>query len=109
MADRGFLVEDEIRIRNASMAMPAFTKGKSQLDPLDVEETRAIANLRIHVERVIGLVRLKYTILSTILPITILSKVVGDIPVIDQIVTVCSALINLCPSIVVKPKPPADA
>lgn len=105
MADRGFLVEDEVRIRNASMAMPAFTKGKAQLDPLDVEETRSIANLRIHVERVIGLVRLKYTILSTILPITTLSKVVGDIPVIDQIVTVCSALINLCPSIVVKPNP----
>lgn len=105
MADRGFLVEDEVRIRNCSMAMPAFTKGKAQLDPLDVEETRSIANLRIHVERVIGLVRLKYTILSTILPITTLSKVVGDIPVIDQIVTVCAALINLCPSIVVKPKP----
>ena len=35
----------------------AFTKGRAQLDAKDAEETRAIAHLRIHVERVIGLVR----------------------------------------------------
>ena len=43
--------------------IPAFTKGKNQLSALDVHETRNIANVRIHVERVIGNVCQKYYIL----------------------------------------------
>ena len=41
---------------------PAFTKGKAQLTALELEKTRSITNVRIHVERVIGIVRQKYTI-----------------------------------------------
>ena len=44
------------------MVVPAFTKGKEQLDQVDVETTRGIANVCIHVERVIGLLCRKYTI-----------------------------------------------
>ena len=47
------------------MEMPVFTKGKNQLSPLDVESTRKIASVRIHVERVIGLVGQKYTTSKT--------------------------------------------
>ena len=47
----------------ASLLIPAFTKGKSQLSALEVENTRTIANFCIHVERVIGCVRQKYSIL----------------------------------------------
>jgi hypothetical protein len=32
--------------------IPAFTKGKDQLDPVDVEKKRMILTIRIHVERV---------------------------------------------------------
>jgi len=38
----------------ASLHIPAFTKGKSQLSALEVEKTCTIANVRIHVKRVIG-------------------------------------------------------
>lgn len=55
--------------------MPAFTKGKSQLHPLDLEE---YTNLRIHVERVIGSLRQKYTILNTTIPISILTLIKFD-------------------------------
>jgi len=55
MADRGFTIHESLALRRAELAIPAFTKGKSQLDPIDVENTRGIANVRIHVERVIGL------------------------------------------------------
>ena len=61
MADRGFTIHDIVTLRRAELAIPAFTKGKSQLDPVDIESTRGIANVRIHVERVIGLLRNKYT------------------------------------------------
>lgn len=85
--------------------MPAFTKGKDQLDPEDVERTRGIANVRIHVERVIVLLRRKYLILSGILPIDFLksdpnSSEEGKKPMIDRIITVCAALTKLCPGIV---------
>ena len=41
----------------ASFHIPAFTKGLSQLFPVDVEKTRKLANLCIHIERVIGATR----------------------------------------------------
>ena len=68
MADRGFTICDSVGLKQAKLVIPAFTKGKSQLDPVDVERTRGIANVRIHVERVIGLLKRKYTILEGTLP-----------------------------------------
>ena len=34
---------------------------RSQLDPIDMENTRGIANVRIHLKRVIGLLQKKLT------------------------------------------------
>lgn len=50
--------------KRAELVIQAFTNRKSQQDPIDVEKTRGIANVRIHVERVIGLLKNKYTILQ---------------------------------------------
>ena len=105
MADRGFTIQESLIFHKAELAIPAFTKGKDQLDPVDVEGTRGIANVRIHVERVIGLLRRKYTILSGILPIDFLQcdpngSQEAKIPMIDRIITVCAALTNLCNGIV---------
>ena len=54
MADRGFTIQESVALYQAQLAIPAFTRGKNQLDQLDVERTRGIANVRIHVEHVIG-------------------------------------------------------
>ena len=101
LADRGFDIGDSVGMKQARLHLPAFTKGKSQLSPLEIEETRTIANVRIHVERVIGNIRQKYTILHSTLPIHFIIPRLGeDIPLIDRIVRVCSALINVCDSVV---------
>ena len=104
MADRGFTIEENLSLYQAKLAIPAFTKGKSQLDPVSVEKTRGIANVRIHVERVIGLLRQKYTVLQSILPIDYLLCSDKErnrcCPMVDRLIRVCCALINLCPSVV---------
>ena len=51
LADRGFRLDDELMFRNCTLEIPAFTKGKKQLSAGEVEETRQLSNIRIHVER----------------------------------------------------------
>ena len=102
LADRGFTIAESLMFQQAQLAIPAFTKGKDQLDPVDVEKTRGIANVRIHVERVIGLLRRKYSILSGILPIdfSVISNTNGSqeeaTPMIDRIINVSAAYLLIC-------------
>ena len=100
LADRGFDISDSVGLMQATLHIPAFTKGKGQLSALEVHETRKIANVRIHVERVIGTVRQKYSILQSTLPIQYVNKRKGNCPTIDMIVHVCCALCNVCESVV---------
>lgn len=58
LADRRFTISESVALYQAQLAFPAFTKGKNQLDPFDVE-TQGIANVRIHVEHLIRHVRQK--------------------------------------------------
>ncbi|KXJ08400.1 hypothetical protein AC249_AIPGENE15541 [Exaiptasia diaphana] len=101
MADRGFTIEESLALHQARLAIPVFTKGKNQFDPHSVEKTRGIANVRIHVEQVIGLLRQKYTMLQGTLPIDyLLATRSSSCPLVDRVIRVCSALTNLCPSVV---------
>lgn len=102
LADRGFTIRESVALYQAQLAIPAFTKGKNQLDPFDVERTREIADVRIHMARVIGLLRQKYTILQSTLPLDYLtcSNNAANCPLIDRMIRVCSALTNLYPSVV---------
>ena len=52
LADRGFNIQATLGCRMAHVKIPAFTRGKSQLAPVDLETTRKIAHVRIHLERV---------------------------------------------------------
>ena len=100
LADRGFDISDSVGTMHAQLHIPAFTKGKTQLSALEVHETRKIANVRIHVERVIGNVRQKYSILQSTLPIQYVIKRSGCCPTIDSIISVCCALCNVCESVI---------
>uniref|UniRef100_A0ABD2XQ58 DDE Tnp4 domain-containing protein n=1 Tax=Trichogramma kaykai TaxID=54128 RepID=A0ABD2XQ58_9HYME len=100
LTDRGFLIEDSLNTVGASLYIPAFTKGVNQLDPLDLEKTRKIANVRTHVERVIGGLKQKFQILSGRIPLDMLYTDSNGDSLIDEITLVCGALFNLCPSII---------
>ncbi|XP_021713249.1 uncharacterized protein LOC110681527 isoform X2 [Aedes aegypti] len=103
MADRGFLIKNYVENTGVELLLPAFTVGQDQLHPLDIEKTRKLANVRIHVERVIVQLRNKYKILyKNKFPISTLKRTKNycETPLMDQIVTVCCSLVNLCPSVV---------
>ena len=68
MADRGFNISEVLGTYGAELAIPSFTRGKKQLNPEDFELTRRIANVRIHVERVIASTKQEYSLLDRILP-----------------------------------------
>ena len=91
LADRGFDIKDSVGLLCSRLEIPAFSKNKKQLDAISIEQTRNIANVRIHVERVIGNVR------KSILYLVLLND---EERTLDKIVYVCCALINICDSVV---------
>ena len=81
------------------MLIPAFTRGKSQLSAKEVEVSRKIASVRIHIERVIGLLKNRYTISQGILPLRLLKSIKDEgvsatFANCDKIFTVRAALTN---------------
>ena len=101
LADRGFDISEEVAMMQATLQIPTFTKGMDQLPPTEIVKTRKLANLRIHVERVIGATRQRFSILSSILLIQYMTaRSQDDIPNVDKIACVCSALNNVCASVV---------
>jgi hypothetical protein len=100
LADRGFLVEEEISSRGAKLITPSFMNNKTQLSNTSSERTRRIANVRIHVERIIGVLRTRFKILNGPICMKFFFKYDDTVPLYDKIVRVCCVLNNLCPSVV---------
>lgn len=53
MADKGFDIEDLLRGKKASLNIPPFLESQTQFVSRDVQKTKEIASVRIHVERAI--------------------------------------------------------
>ena len=84
-----------------SWKSPPSLEGKKQLSLDEVEYSQRLSKVKIHIERVIGLLKNKYTILQSTLPVSTLKCNDGkETSLIDKIVTVCAALVNLCPSVI---------
>ena len=102
LADRGFNISDSIAVTGATLAIPPYTRGRNQISAIEVENTRKLANARIHVERVIGVMRQRFSILSAtgVLPKDLVKTKLGEGVLLDSIVRVCCALNNVCEGIV---------
>jgi len=70
LADRGFTLQDDFAVEcSAELIIPAFTRGKKQLEAKDVEKSREMARVRVHIERVIGALKRRFRILQGVMPI----------------------------------------
>ena len=56
LADRGFTCREYAHMTMAEVKPPPFTKGKKQLEKVDIDWNRELSGVRIHTERVIGVV-----------------------------------------------------
>ena len=107
LADRGFTLQDEFAAgAGVELIIPAFTKGKQQLSAKEVETTRQLASSRLHVERVIGLLKNRFKSLSSgPLPSTAIKSFSDEgleceTTSVEKIVTVCPIMLNLGDGIV---------
>ena len=91
MADRGFGVGDELPA-GITMNTLSFMEGRDQLPPEEEAESRRIASLRIHVERVIGRVK-GFRILQQVIPLRLK-------PFVGKIWRVCCHLANFLPPLI---------
>ena len=92
LADRRFPFKKELASLGATLKVPHFTKGKSQLSGKEVDTSWQLSNVRIHVQRVIEQVK-KFRMLQNIVPLT-------KIDLLDDIMVIVCAIINLNKSIV---------
>lgn len=87
LADRGFRIGEDLIAKGATLSIPAFTRGRKQLEGRNVERSADISRVRIHIERCIG--RMKtFKILSETIPITLL-------PQVDNFITIVGGICNL--------------
>ena len=49
LADRGFTIEKDVAVYGAKLEIPAFTRGKNQLSQNEVEKSKQLSAVRIHV------------------------------------------------------------
>lgn len=100
LADRGFTVAEAVGMRGAQLKTPAFKERRTQLSKKETADSRQIANVRIHVERLIGMLKLKFNVLFGPVNILHASPNSNGVNFFDKVVRVCCALQNLNPAIV---------
>lgn len=110
LADRGFTLQDDFAVQcSAELIIPTFTRGRQQLEAKDVEKSRNMSRVRVHIERVIGALKGRFRILQGVMTIRSLKSLSdtsdkATLANVDKILRCCAILLNLGPSIVVADK-----
>ena len=92
MADKGFLIQDELASVGAVLTIPAFLGGRKQFSKEDAAKNKKVACLRVHVERCMERIK-NWHILDSKIPISLA-------PFASDIFIVISALTNSQPPLI---------
>ncbi|CAN8006133.1 unnamed protein product, partial [Ixodes pacificus] len=93
LADKGFPgIKAGVEGSNAVLVMPPFFSGNGQFSREEVQDTYNIAQVRVHVERMIQRIKV-HNILNNRVPISL-------IPVMSDVFHMCCILANLQPAII---------
>lgn len=83
------MIQDELAAKQAHLVIPPLLKQKVQFSEGELDETRSIANLRIHVERFMERIK-NYHIFDRAFPISMTKSA-------SHIFVVVCALVNFLP------------
>ena len=92
MADKGFLIKDELISVGATLVMPNFLKARKQFTKEEAQHNKRVACLRVHVERCMERIK-NWHILDRKMPITLA-------PISSDIIIVLSAFTNFLPPLI---------
>jgi len=93
LADRGFTIDKSIGFYCAKLT---FTRGKPQLTKSEVDFLPQLSHVCIHIdiERVIGMIRQKYKLLESTIPITfVMTNTTNCVSTLNKIVYVCCVIV----------------
>ena len=74
LADRGFVVEKEIKSIGCTLHTPLFLKDKIQFNLIERKENKKISRHRVHVERAIGSIK-KFKLFEGSIPVKLLHSI----------------------------------
>ena len=94
LADSGFIIEDSVGLYCAKVCIPPFTKGRKQLTKHEVDWSCDMYTYSCGAERVNGQLTKKYTVLQSVIPITLLKNKASGICPLGCIITICSVLLE---------------
>ena len=92
LGDRRFNIKEELSALGATLKIPIFRKGKKQLSGGEVDTSKQLSSVRIHMKRVIGRIK-KFRLLQTTLPLT-------QVDLLDHIMVTVCGLVNINNSVV---------
>ena len=92
LTDRGFNAKEEVSALEAKLKIPSLTKGKEQLSDDEVDSSRRLSSVQIHVERVIGRIK-QFRLVQVTLPLT-------QIDLLDDIMVIACGLVSMNNSVV---------
>ena len=92
LADQDFNINEELCALGATLTVPSFMKGKKRHSDGEVDISRQLSSVQIHVEHVIGRIK-KFRLLHTTLPL-------NQVDPLDVIRVIACGLVNMNNSVV---------
>lgn len=89
-----------VEAKGATLNIPVFLRKKQQFTPLELDRNKQVTSLRVHIERLIRLVRSKYKEIGDFISIDTITRFQNGYSSIDLTVRVACILANFNKSII---------